>query len=183
MRRLAVVVVFALAGIPVVFAQPPRNPPVNRREQVKKRIRTLRAMTLTEELKLDPQTAEKVFPILAKYDDETDKRVQERVDIQRRLTTADGKSPKEIDKVIDDAIALQRRFRDLEDHRLDELRKVLTPQQTAKLLVVLPALEKKIQNQLQRAIQNQGKPGGDEDDDGEPDKPPPRKPPVRQQLQ
>ena len=44
--------------------------------------------------------------------------------------------------------------RELEDKRLAELRKILTPAQTARLLIVLPELERKIQNQLRRAIAN-----------------------------
>ncbi len=153
-----------------------RKLPANQREQIKKRVRTMRAITLTEELKLDPATAEKLFPLLSKYDDETDKLVQRRGDVNARLNNANGKPAKEIDKTIDDAVALQRDFRDLEDHRLADVRKVLTPAQTAKLIIVLPQFEKRIQNQLQKAIQNrkQGDADVDEDDDI---KPPGRTPP------
>src|SRR5882724_11190230 len=41
-----------------------------RREQVKKKIRAMRAFTLTEELALDEATASRLFPVLARYDDE-----------------------------------------------------------------------------------------------------------------
>ena len=49
---------------------------------------------------------------------------------------------------------------------------ILTPAQTARLLVVLPALERKIQNQLLRAIRG-GRKAAPDDDAGE-DAPPPR---------
>lgn len=165
-------------------AQPRRGPGAavtapagvaERREQIKKKIRALRAYTLTEELALDEPTAGRLFPLLAHYDDETDKLLERRVEIQRRLRRADAlRDPRLVDRVIDDAIANQRSFWDLEDRRLAELRKILTPTQTAKLLIVLPALERRIQNQLRRAIA-QGRPGAaaDDDDDPEPDELPP----------
>ncbi len=170
-------------------AGPPVTAPAGtaeRREQIKKKIRAMRAYTLTEELALDEQTAGKLFPVLARYDDETDKLLEKRVDVQRRLRRVDTmRDPRAIDRLIDEALAVQREFRDLEDHRIAELRKVLTPAQAAKLLVALPELERKIQNQLRRAIAQRragaapgaGTGGEDGDDDPEPDEVrPPRRP-------
>jgi hypothetical protein len=123
-----------------------------RREEIKKRIRAMRAYTLTEELKLDPEIAGQLFPLLARYDDDTDKLLEKRVEVQRRLRRAEAmRDPRAVDRLIDEALANQRSFRDLEDRRLAELRKILTPFQTAKLLVVLPDFERRIQNQLRRA--------------------------------
>jgi len=188
-RRIAVVIAVALGlglGIERVEAQPRRAQAagVDRREQIKKRIRSLRAYTLTEELGLDEPTAARLFPLLARFDDETDKLLERRVEIQRRLRRADAqRDPRAIDRVIDDAIANQRSFWDLEDKKIAELRKVLTPAQTAKLLMVLPALERKIQNQLRKAI-TQRRPGAaveEPDDDEQPDDlPPPRPRPRRE---
>jgi len=166
--------------------------PAERRERIKKKIRAMRAYTLTEALALDEPTAGRLFPMLARYDDETDKLLEKRVDIQRRLRHADSlKDPRAVEHLIDEAVAIQRGFWDLEDKRVADLRKILTPGQTAKLLVVLPALERKIQNQLRKAIvQRRGGPSGlssgsagsngsgggsldDADDDQEPDEAPP----------
>lgn len=184
-------VVVALGLAASAAAQPRRgpaagaNPPVGvteRREQIKKRIRAMRAYTLTEELALDDQTAGRLFPVLARFDDETDKLLEKRVDVQRRLRRVEAlRDPRAIDRLIDEAIATQRGFWDLEDKRLAELRKILTPVQTAKLLVVLPALERRIQNQLRKAIA-QRRPGAGanaDDDDLEPDELP--APPSRPQ--
>jgi hypothetical protein len=135
-----------------VWAQPAGPTPQDRREKIKKRIRALRAYTLTEELTLDEQTAGKLFPLLAKYDDEFDKLLTARVDLETRLqdagTATDGKA---IDKVIDEAAANQKALWDTETKRLAELRKILTPQQVARTLVVLPKMERQIQNQLRKA--------------------------------
>ena len=128
-------------------------PPAPVAEQVKKRIRALRASTLIDELQLDEATASKLFPIFNHYDDETEKLLRARAEIQRRLASASDLKGPAIDKLIDEAVANQRAFWDIEGQRLADLRKVLTPAQAAKLVVVLPALERKIQTQLRRALQ------------------------------
>src|SRR5688572_1109895 len=121
-RALIMLVLFAT----VAHAQPPgqtpprgpaqRAPAQDKREAVKKKIRAMRAFTLTDELGLDEKAASKLFPILSRWDDVTDKLLQQRVDIQRRLTSATD--PKALDKVIDEAVANQKAFWDLEDKRL-----------------------------------------------------------------
>jgi hypothetical protein len=155
----------------------------DRREQIKKKIRALRAYTLTDELQLDEQTAARLFPLLARYDDDFDKLLERRVNVQRQLKLAKPlNDPRAVDRLIDEAIANQRGFWDLQDKRIQALRKILTPAQTAKVLVVLPALERRIENQLRKAIV-QRRPGSgpapassvDDDDDPEADElPPPR---------
>lgn len=183
---------------PVAAAQPRRGdtagpaerPPPDpargndRREQIKKKVRALRAYTLTDELALDEQTAARLFPVMSRYDDDFDRLLEQRVDVQRRLRRADVlKDTRAIDRLIDEAITNQRGFWDLQDKRLQALRKILTPAQTAKLLVVLPAVERRIENQLRKAIV-QRRPGStvDDDDDQEPDErpPPPQRPRRRE---
>lgn len=195
MQRAAWIASLALAlglgfglGPSVADAQP-RRPAAERREQIKKKIRAVRAYALTEELSLDEATASRLFPLLARYDDETDRLLEKRIEIQRRLRRVDAmRDTRAIDRLIDEALANQRGFWDLEDRRIAELRKVLSPGQTAKLLIVLPALEKKIENQLRRAI-TQGRAGAagassaagaaEADDDAQPDEVP-APPPKRQ---
>jgi hypothetical protein len=195
MRRVwAAALSIALAGAPVAHAQPRRDPdgaivPGERRAQIKKRIRTMRAFTLTEELALDENTASRLFPVLARFDDETDRLLLARRELQRRLRHAETiRNPNVIERLIDDAIANQRAFWNLEDRKIAELRKILAPVQMSKLLVVLPALERKIQSQLRKAIvhpRRDGRapaaaPGVEDDDDFEPDEaaPPRREAPL-----
>src|SRR5262245_32359907 len=129
--RWLLFLLFALSSTAIAQPKP---------EKIKERIRALRAYTLTAELQLDEPTAAKLFPTLAKFDGEFDKLLQQRIDIQRRLdASGDIKDPKAVDKLIDEAIANQRALWDTEDKRLAELRKILTPAQTARVLVVLPA--------------------------------------------
>ncbi|MBL9012549.1 MAG: hypothetical protein JNL83_00140 [Myxococcales bacterium] len=156
--------------VPVGAQQQPR------REAIKKKIRALRAYALTEELQLDEATAGRLFPVLSKYDDITDRLLVTRVDLSRRLRdAAQLRDRRAVDRLIDEALANQKAFWDLEEKRVAELRKILTPEQTARILVVLPEFERKIQNQLKRAIAKRGGSPGrrmrdvDEDDDLEPD--------------
>lgn len=161
-RALVVLVgaVFALglgsAALAPAATADPSAPAAQRRANIKKRIAALRASALTTALDLDSQTAAKLTSVLDKYDDETDQLVQRRVELAHKL--AEPPSNGEADKLIEQAIANAKAFRDLEDRRLADIRKVLTPTQTAKLLVVLPEFERRIQNQLKNAIQNA--PGG-----------------------
>lgn len=140
----------------------------DRRERLKQRIRAMRAYKLTEALELDEATAGRLFPLLARFDDATDRLLEKRLDVQSRLERADTlRDPRAVDRLIDEAIAMQRGIRDLEDRRLTELRKVLTPLQVARLLVVLPALERRIEVQLRRAIRRDpGRNDRDDRDDG-----------------
>jgi hypothetical protein len=157
MRFLLVLMIVASAS--PALAQPAAAPQAqDRREKIKQRVRALRAYTLTEQLDLDEATAAKLFPALAKYDDEFDKLLLARADLQRRLEAAGSvKDPKAVDKLVDEAVANQKALWATEEQRLVQLRKILTPAQTARVLVVLPAMERKIQNQLKRAAQ---KPAG-----------------------
>ena len=179
--RIVVLILMLLSS--TVVAQPAPTKPADARERIKQRIRALRAYTLTEELALDEQTAAKLFPALAKFDDEFDKLLVARIDIQRRLNHAsDLRDPRAVDKLIDEAVANQRALWDTEERRLAQLRKILTPAQTARVIVVLPRMERKIQNQLRRAVLRDQRraqpvdPYADEDDDVVPAAPPARRP-------
>lgn len=157
--RIVALVIVLLVGAPTFADAQPRGGPAavqQRREAIKKKIRAMRAYTLTEELALDEKTAAKLFPVLAKWDDVTDKLIQQRLDIQRRMAAGEAGDPKALDRIIDEAVANQRALWDLEDKRLAELRKILTPQQTSRLIVVLPAFERKVRNQLRRAGARRG---------------------------
>ena len=155
--RCSWVIALALAlavTAPAVYAQPaPPAASQQRREQIKERIRALRAYALTTQLSLDQATAGKLFPLLARYDDALDKLLVQHVALQRRLRQADKlRDPAAINQLVDEALANQRALWNLEEQRIADLRKILTPAQTARVLIVLPAFERKIQNRLQQAI-------------------------------
>jgi hypothetical protein len=189
MRVIAVAIAIALGASSIAAAQPPAAAQQQRRDRIKKRIQSLRAGMLLEQLGVEEQLSGKVLAVFAKYDDEFEKLLAARVELNRRINAVTAKDSKaSVEKLIDDTIANQRAAWDLEGHRLDELRKLLTPQQTAHLLVLLPALERRIQNQLRRAVGVPGAPqrraeperpdfGDDIDDDDAPG--PPARAPKR----
>ncbi|HUJ60321.1 MAG TPA: hypothetical protein VLX92_17560 [Kofleriaceae bacterium] len=187
MARALALAIALLLGAPAVHAQPPGLTPqqqqVQRRERIKKRIRALRAAELTVDLSLDETSAGRLFPLLARYDDEFDRLLGQRAEILKKLDVA-GPDRRETDRLIDEAIANQHAFWETEDRRLADVRKILSPAQTARLLVVLPPLEQKIRNQLLRAIQGapagKARPGGnpamrDLEDDDDDDAPRPKR--------
>src|SRR5687768_9598813 len=88
MRTLVMMLLLVFSA--TAIAQPPPQRGVDRREKIKQRIRALRAYTLTEQLQLDEATAAKLFPALQKYDDEFDKLLLARADIQRRLMASES---------------------------------------------------------------------------------------------
>jgi len=178
MKCLVLALSLMIGGTALADSRAPMDPAAaaTRREDIKKKIRTMRAYTLTEELSLDEATAGRLFPLLAKWDDVTEKLLAQRVDLTRQLKKAAQLPPRQIERLVDEAIANQRAFWDLEDKRLAEIRKILSPAQTAQILVVLPQFERKIQNQLRKAISKparaRGRARADFDDDDDVEAPP-----------
>ena len=162
MRPLALALLLAVAASSVASAQParpqtagpaPAAGAMTKRERIKKRIQALRAYMLIDELGVDDQQSAKLLGVFSRYDDDFEKLLTARADLMRRLAAVTEKDAKaDSDKLIDDMIANERAVRDVETRRLADLRKMLTPAQTAHLIVALPQLERKIQNQLRRAI-------------------------------
>ena len=151
----AIAIVLACAVVAPVAVADPAVPAQQRRAQIKKRIQALRAAELTTQLDLDGPTAAKLTALLDHYDDDTDRLVQQRVELAQKLRNVGPNTPSgEANLLVDQALDNAKAFRDLEDRRIAEIRKLLAPAQVAKLLVVLPEFERRIQNQLKNAIQN-----------------------------
>jgi hypothetical protein len=124
-----------------------------KRAKLKKKIRTMRAIVLAEELDLDEDTAAKLFPILNKYDDEFAKLAKESLDIRAKIDAAnDSGDDDDLDDLVDDLMDNQRARWDLDEDRFKAVRKVLTPKQAARILVVLPEIDRKILQGVKKAI-------------------------------
>ena len=155
MRRIVVLILMLAVAAPA-YADGPRRGRVSqadkaekRRMKLKKKIRTMRAIVLAEELDLDEDTAAKLFPILNKYDDEFAKLAKEAIDLRKQAETA---SEADVDDIIDDLVANQRARWDLDQDRFKAVRKVLTAKQAAKILVVLPEIDRKILRGAKKAL-------------------------------
>lgn len=124
-----------------------------KRERVKQRIRIMRGLVLTEQLGLDEATAGKMFPILGKYDDELAKLLAERATLRAKLAAARaGGKPADIAAALDRLVANQRARWTAEEQRFADLRGLLTPEQGAILLDVLPEVDRKILRALRGAV-------------------------------
>jgi hypothetical protein len=135
-----------------------RAPRAGKRDKVKARIRAMRAWVVTEQLDLDAATAEKLFPILARYDDELARLLAERKQLRRALEQARQAGGPAIDEALDRLIANQRARWSAEEQRFADLRAVLTPEQAAELLDLLPEVDRKILKGLRDAVEAPGPP-------------------------
>ena len=115
------------------------------RKEVLERMRAQRAWRIVEELKLDETASARLFPILAKYDEQELALAAERRDIAqelRGLLAAPRPDDAKLTAAIERMLANRVKRHALKDERIKELRKVLTPVQQAKLVLLLPRLER-----------------------------------------
>lgn len=162
MKRLAAGLVVAVAmtalGSGAALAQTAHRPaaaapaaghdkrsPEQLRKEVLERMRALRAWRIVEELKLDENTSARLFPILAKYDEQELALAAERRDIAielRALLAAPRPDDMKLNAAINRMLANRAKKHAVRDERINELRKVLTPVQQATLVLLLPRLER-----------------------------------------
>ena len=130
-----------------------KRSPEQLRKEVLERMRALRAWRIVEELKLDETTSARLFPILAKYDEQELALADERRDIAheiRTLLAAPRPDEVKLNAAIDRMLANRHKRIASKDERIREIRKVLTAVQQAKLILLLPRLER----EFARAIQD-----------------------------
>jgi Spy/CpxP family protein refolding chaperone len=148
-----------VAGSGVATAQPQRRSPApvaapgkadkrspdQLRKEVLERMRALRAWRIVEELKLDESASARLFPVLARYDEQELALAAERKDIAseiQALLAAPQPDDAKLTAAINRMLANRAKRRAFKDERINELRKVLTPVQQAKLVLLLPRLER-----------------------------------------
>ena len=150
-RAVRVLFLFVIVGwASGALAQPAGG---GKREKIKQQILTLRAWMITRELALDEATAGRVFPVLAKYDDQFAKVLRENVDLRREAESAAARNDdKALDNVVDKLLANQRARWAIEEARFKDVRRVLTPAQAARLVIVLPKVDRRLQVELRKAL-------------------------------
>ncbi|HXU64379.1 MAG TPA: hypothetical protein VN962_21910 [Polyangia bacterium] len=115
------------------------------RQEVLERMRALRAFRIVDALKLDEAASGRLFPILARYDDREVQIAAERHQAMRDLhadTEAPHPDDARLNADLNRLLAVRAKQRALEDDRIRDVRKVLTPVQQAKLVLLLPRLER-----------------------------------------
>jgi hypothetical protein len=125
------------------------------RQEVIDQLRAMRMWKLTEELKLDEATAAKLFPMLAKFDDQARDLGRERGELYRSLHAemkAPAPDPTRLTTIIDRLATNRARRNALEEDKVKAMRKVLTPFQQAKLILVLPRLDDSFRDRIREII-------------------------------
>jgi hypothetical protein len=118
------------------------------REAVRKKIRAMRTWYLTEELALDDATAAKLFPILAKYDDQLDALHTDGARLRRTLRQGLVRGQGDTGRQVDALLAHYDKVYQLQRERLLAARKVLTPSQSGRLVLVMPRVDNAIRRQI-----------------------------------
>ncbi len=145
-----------------------------RRERVRQRIRAMRAWYLTEQLELDDATSARLFPVLVRFDDRIDELHQRGVQLRRALRRdmdAARPDPAALDRTVNALLAHYEDVYRVQRERFAAVRRVVTPTQSAKLLLLLPRIDDAIRRQIQRAMggarkgARRGQAGGAEDVD------------------
>jgi Spy/CpxP family protein refolding chaperone len=136
------------------------------RQQAIEQMQTMRMWRITQELKLDQATAAKVFPLLAKMDEQERELARGRMDTFRALRQElDAPAPdnKRVNGFIDQMIAQRTRRAAFENERLTALRKVLSPVQHAKMMMLLPRIEEGFRQRIRESMRGRR---GHFDEDG-----------------
>lgn len=125
-----------------------------KRDKIRQRIRAMRAWRLTEALDLDETTAAKLFPILNRFDEKMEPVARQGAKLRRQMRKAVKKGAKaaDVDKGIDALVAVKKKMNALQEKRFAALRKVVTPVQAAKMLVLLPEIDRAIQREIRKAM-------------------------------
>ena len=130
------------------------------RAKVRERVRALRTARLIEMLDLDEATAARLFPVLNRFDDQLEPIVRDMGEARRemRAQLESGKPDNaKLNKLIDRVVAGREKMQKIEHERLREVRKVLSPAQMARIVVVLPEVDRFVQREIKRALKRGGK--------------------------
>jgi len=138
-----------------------------RQREAQEKIRTLRLMKLVEALDLDEKTGIKVARVLKNADEERKKlheRARNKMLALRAAVEATKTNGREITKLVDELISVRREMHALEDKEFMELRKVFSPVQQGKFVLVMHNFREKLQKMLRKEGRRHrsgvGPPGG-----------------------
>jgi len=119
----------------------------DKRARVEQRMKQVRNKVLRQHVGLDDKKADEVLKVLAKYEPERRKlqrQQQEHRRALRDLLQADSNDDAEYKKQIDGFRSAQKKLSALRDKETDEVAKLITPKQQAKLYGALERLRKKL---------------------------------------
>jgi Spy/CpxP family protein refolding chaperone len=129
------------------------------RAKVRERVRTMRTAKLIELLDLDEATAARLFPVLNRYDEQLEPIVRDMGEARRemRAQIESGKPDvAKLNKLVDRVVAGREKMHKVENDRLRDVRKVLTPVQMAKIVIVLPEVDRFVHKEIRKALKRGG---------------------------
>jgi Spy/CpxP family protein refolding chaperone len=144
---LAIGLAVALAA-PTAFAQPKAN-----RAKVQERIKKLRSEVLRKHVGLDEAKAKQVEKLLDKYEPQRQAAQQQMRQKQRTLGAllkADSNDQQAYKNAIKGYRDADKKLRSVRDKEFDEISKLITPKQQAKLVVALRKMQAKIRSAMRR---------------------------------
>lgn len=149
-------------------------PTKEQREKIRERISTLKMWKLTEALDLDEKTSTQLFPIINKYDKlraETELSLRKGMRKLKRALKEERESKLKaiLDELEQDHHALQR----IADDEWNEMKRVLTVEQQAKLVIFKQEFDRNIRKIIAEARERRGgkRDGGPMRGDGPEEKP------------
>lgn len=158
---IATILLMATLAAPAVAVADRDGPRVADREQaragMRQKLLAVRMKVLARELRLDDATAQRLAPVMARHDDDLLRLAAEQRGLRRQLRQAvDAGDDRAADGLLDRLVANQRARSDREQARFAEVRRLLTPSQAARLLEVLPKIDRRLLQGLRRAVGNRG---------------------------
>jgi Spy/CpxP family protein refolding chaperone len=119
----------------------------DKHQKVGERLQQVRTRVLQKQVGLDAKTAEQVVKILTKYQPER-KKLQSELRASRRavreLLSQDSSDEAAYKKGIQGFRSAEKKLFDLKNKEIDEVSKLLTPKQQAKLVAVLLKLKRRL---------------------------------------
>ncbi|MBK7584195.1 MAG: periplasmic heavy metal sensor [Myxococcales bacterium] len=117
-----------------------------KRAKVQQRLKQLKTRVLRQEVGLDEKKADQVQKILTKYEPERVKLQRQHRDYRRALRDllkADSNDDAEYKKNIEGFRSTQKKLNAVRDKEMDEVAKLITPKQQAKLYAAVERLRRK----------------------------------------
>lgn len=146
--------------------------PRRQQERQRERIGLMMMWRLTEALELDQDTAARLFPMMREFDVEKRQLHEKRRDMIRQMKAEvekDNPDRAVLRKMIDDFKQNEIDIVNLRNKRLDDLSKILSDEQVAKMIIFVPQFERNVRELIsdvrarrkQRGgMRMQGEPGG-----------------------
>jgi Spy/CpxP family protein refolding chaperone len=150
LRRICVVL--SLLGSLAAVAH--AGPGQAKRDEIREKIRALRIARLIQVLDLDERGAARLTPIVDRGYDQIAAIAKDSGAARRELrllVVAHPPDDVKINRLVDRLLANKARVEAVESSMLADMRRVLSPVQVARLVVVLPEINHQIQQQIRRA--------------------------------